>query len=112
MKMELYCPVRSLAGHDKNQYFIIVSDEGEYITMENGTTRKVDDPKRKNKKHIQAGKTPLFAALHPEEENPSEHKTRVEIHGEMKEEFNKYLKQMLLKLRELLLRSCRTQCSR
>ena len=47
MKMELYCPVRSLAGHDKNQYFIIVSDEGEYITMANGTTRKVDDPKRK-----------------------------------------------------------------
>lgn len=44
MKMELYCPVRSLAGHDKNQYFIIVSDEGEYITMANGTTRKVDDP--------------------------------------------------------------------
>ena len=60
MKMELYCPVRSLAGHDKNQYFIIVSDEGEYITMANGTTRKVDDPKRKNKKHIQAGKTPLL----------------------------------------------------
>ena len=47
MKMELYCPVRSLAGHDKNQYFIIVSDEGEYITMANGTTRKVDDPKRR-----------------------------------------------------------------
>ncbi len=33
MKMELYCPARSLAGHDKNQYFIIVSDEGEYVAM-------------------------------------------------------------------------------
>ena len=37
MKMELYCPARSLAGHDKNQYFIIVSDEGEYVAMANGT---------------------------------------------------------------------------
>ena len=83
MKMELYCPVRSLAGHDKNQYFIIVSDEGEYITMANGTTRKADDPKRKNKKHIQAGKTPLFAALPTDEEIRSELKTWVESHGYM-----------------------------
>ena len=83
MKMELYCPVRSLAGHDKNQYFIIVSDEGEYITMANVTTRKVDDPKRKHKKHIQAGKSPLFAALPTDEEIRSELKTRVESHGYM-----------------------------
>ena len=68
MKMELYCPARSLAGHDKNQYFIIVSDEGEYVAMANGTTHRVDDPKRKNKKHIQAGKTPLFTASPTDEE--------------------------------------------
>lgn len=51
--------------------------------MANGTTRKVDDPKRKNKKHIQAGKTPLFAALPTDEEIRSELKTWVESHGYM-----------------------------
>ena len=44
MKIERYCPVKSLAGHDKNQYYIVISDEGESVTMANGTTRKVDDP--------------------------------------------------------------------
>ena len=85
MKMELYCPVRSLAGHDKNQYFIIVSDEGEYVTMANGTTRKVDDPKRKNKKHIQPqgrrrfvdGRFPLM------KKSEASLKPAVESHGYM-----------------------------
>ena len=81
MKMELYCPARSLAGHDKNQYFIIVSDEGEYVAMANGTTHRVDDPKRKNKKHIQAGKTPLFTASPTDAEIRNELNAWVKRHG-------------------------------
>ncbi|MEW4412655.1 KOW domain-containing RNA-binding protein [Clostridium sp. AN503] len=60
MTYEYGCPARSLAGHDKDQYFIILTDEGEYVTISDGKTRKVENPKRKNKKHIQAGKTPLL----------------------------------------------------
>lgn len=59
MTYEQGCPARSLAGHDKDQYFIILTDEGEYVTISDGKTRTVANPKRKNKKHIQAGKTPL-----------------------------------------------------
>ncbi len=81
MKMELYCLARSLAGHDKNQYFIIVSDEGEYVAMANGTTHRVDDPKRKNKKHIQAGKMPLFTASPTDEEIRNELNAWVKRHG-------------------------------
>ena len=81
MKIERYCPVKSLAGHDKNQYYIVISDEGKSVTMANGTTRKVDDPKRKNKKHVQAGKTPLFRSLPTDEEIRNELKTWVERHG-------------------------------
>lgn len=59
MTYEQGCPARSLAGHDKDQYFIILTDEGEYVTISDGKNRTVANPKRKNKKHIQAGKTPL-----------------------------------------------------
>lgn len=59
MSYECGCPARSLAGHDKDQYYIILTDEGEYVTISDGKTRTVENPKRKNKKHIQAGKTPL-----------------------------------------------------
>ena len=59
MTYEQGCPAKSLAGHDKDRYFIILTDEGEYVTISDGKTRTVENPKRKNKKHIQAGKTPL-----------------------------------------------------
>lgn len=59
MAYEQGCPAKSLAGHDKDRYFIILSDGGEYVTISDGKSRTVADPKRKKKKHIQAGKTPL-----------------------------------------------------
>lgn len=45
--------VRSLAGHDKDQYFIILEESGEYISLVDGKSRKLEKPKRKNKKHVQ-----------------------------------------------------------
>lgn len=59
MNYEPGCPVRSLAGHDKDHYYIILTDEGTYVTVSDGDNRRVSDPKRKNKKHIQADKKPL-----------------------------------------------------
>lgn len=57
------CPARSLARHDKDQYFIILADDGEYVTLADGKCRTVAKPKRKKKKHIQAGKQPLLAGF-------------------------------------------------
>lgn len=58
MRYEMGCPAKSLAGHDKDRYFIIMTDEGEYVTISDGKNRPVSSPKRKNKKHIQVDQTP------------------------------------------------------
>ena len=47
----------SLAGHDKGQLYIIIREEEEYVYLCDGNYKKLTDPKRKNKKHIQIIKT-------------------------------------------------------
>ena len=42
------CLVRSLAGHDKGTYYIIVREDARYVYLADG--RK---PKRKKRKHVQ-----------------------------------------------------------
>ena len=44
---------RSLAGHDRGNHFIILAEAGEYVILADGTSRTLEKPKRKNKKHIQ-----------------------------------------------------------
>lgn len=44
---------RSKAGHDKNELFVIVKVEGEYVYLSDGKLRKIDKPKKKKMKHIQ-----------------------------------------------------------
>lgn len=44
---------RSLAGHDKGRLYIILEESGEYVSLTDGKTRTVKQPKRKNKKHVQ-----------------------------------------------------------
>ena len=48
------CPARSLAGHDKDQYYVILSVDGDWVFLGDGRKRRQDNPKKKNKKHIQA----------------------------------------------------------
>ena len=48
------CLARSLAGHDKDQYYVILSVDGNRIVLADGKTRTQKHPKRKNKRHIQA----------------------------------------------------------
>lgn len=43
----------SRAGHDLNQIYIIVGVDKEYVYLVDGLLRKIDNPKKKNKKHIQ-----------------------------------------------------------
>ena len=44
---------RSLAGHDRGNYFIILAEAGEYVILVNGVSRTMERPKKKNKKHVQ-----------------------------------------------------------
>lgn len=44
---------KSLAGHDKNHIYIIYKEEKEFYFLVNGSTKTIDAPKKKNKKHIQ-----------------------------------------------------------
>lgn len=45
--------VRSIAGRDKGDLFIVLSTEGGYAYLANGELRKVDRPKKKKLKHLQ-----------------------------------------------------------
>ena len=47
------CMAISLAGHDKNEIYLIVREEKEYVYLADGRGRTCENPKRKNKKHIQ-----------------------------------------------------------
>ena len=44
--------VMAIAGREKGEIFLIVKDEGEYSLLVNGTTRTINEPKKKNKKHL------------------------------------------------------------
>lgn len=44
---------KSKAGHDKNQIFIIINIEDEYVYLADGKTRSLDKAKKKKIKHIQ-----------------------------------------------------------
>lgn len=45
--------VKSLAGHDKNEVFILIDSDAEYVYIVDGKSRTLEKPKKKNKKHIQ-----------------------------------------------------------
>ncbi len=45
--------VKSTAGRDMGQYFIIVQMDEIYIYLVNGNTRRLEAPKKKKKKHVQ-----------------------------------------------------------
>ena len=45
--------VRSIAGRDKGDLFIVLSAQDGFVYLANGELRKVDRPKKKKLKHIQ-----------------------------------------------------------
>lgn len=57
------CLARSLAGHDKDRYFIILKEDGEYVALADGRSKTAAHPKWKKKKHIQLVKEPLIDAF-------------------------------------------------
>ena len=45
--------VKSKAGHDKDEIFVITGRLGEYVEIADGKGRTVEKPKRKKKIHLQ-----------------------------------------------------------
>ena len=45
--------VKSLAGHDKGSYFVVLRAEGEFAFIANGKTKTIEKPKKKKKKHLE-----------------------------------------------------------
>lgn len=45
--------VKSLAGHDKDELYIIISIDGEYVNLSDGRKHPLKKLKRKNRKHLQ-----------------------------------------------------------
>ena len=44
--------VRSDAGRDRGKLFIVLAVEGEYLLRADGKSRKVENPKRKKRRHV------------------------------------------------------------
>ena len=43
----------SKAGHDKTQLYVIVAEEGDFVSLCDGRLRTMNKPKKKRKKHVQ-----------------------------------------------------------
>lgn len=43
----------SKSGHDRNQLYVIIREDDEYVYLCNGRNRTLENLKRKRKKHIQ-----------------------------------------------------------
>ena len=46
--------VISRAGHDCGRAMLVVRTDGEFLFVADGKERKLDKPKKKNKKHVRA----------------------------------------------------------
>ena len=45
--------VRSTAGRDKGDLFFVLATEGDFLLLADGKRRRVEDPKRKRRKHTE-----------------------------------------------------------
>lgn len=43
----------SKSGHDKDSLYIIIKEEDEYVYLVDGKYKLLNNPKKKNKKHVQ-----------------------------------------------------------
>ena len=44
--------IQSAAGHDKGEFFLIVKEEGDFVWLVDGKSRKLETPKKKRRKHV------------------------------------------------------------
>lgn len=53
----------SKAGHDKDQMYVIIKEEGDFFYLADGRLKGLEKPKKKRKKHIQIVKTGIDEML-------------------------------------------------
>lgn len=53
----------SKAGHDKGQMYLIVREEEDFYYLADGRCRRVENPKKKRKRHLQLVKTGINEKL-------------------------------------------------
>lgn len=53
----------SKAGHDKDRMYLIIKEEGDFLYLADGKIRKMENPKKKKKKHLQLVKTGIDEKL-------------------------------------------------
>ncbi len=46
--------VKSLAGRDKGKHYLVIGFDGRYMLLSDGQNRPINQPKKKNAKHLQA----------------------------------------------------------
>ena len=44
--------VRSAAGHDRGELFLVLREEGDFVWLDDGKRRKLEAPKKKRRKHV------------------------------------------------------------
>lgn len=44
--------VRSAAGHDRDQLFLVCREEGDFLWLADGKNRRIETPKKKRRKHV------------------------------------------------------------
>ena len=44
--------VRAAAGHDKDQLFLVLREEGDFLWLVDGKRRTIETPKKKRRKHV------------------------------------------------------------
>ena len=62
--------VRSIAGRDKGKLFFVIETDDEFLTLADGKTRKLENPKRKKRKHtafVKSGECRVAEKIRSEE---------------------------------------------
>ena len=44
--------MRSVAGHDRGDLFLVLRQEGDFLWLADGKRRKLETPKKKRRKHV------------------------------------------------------------
>jgi len=55
--MEIGCVVKSLAGRDKNRFYVVTGFTNDAAFIADGKVRKLEKPKQKNVRHLQKTNT-------------------------------------------------------
>ena len=53
MRFESLSFCKSIAGHDKDTIYLIIKEEKDYVYVVDGKYKRLESPKKKNKKHIE-----------------------------------------------------------